>query len=208
MRLPCTGVVLAGGAAARYAGRPKGLERVGGQRIIDRVTAVLSSAADDLLLVANDPAASGWLPGVRLASDVLTGEGSLGGIHAAIIHANGPALVVAWDMPFVPAGLLTRLRELGEEADVVVPESGSRRGVEPLCAWYGPRCIPAIERSIASGDRRVIGFFDAVRVARLPSDAVAAFGDLEWMFMNVNSPDDLVRAEAYAATADAGDHRP
>ena len=208
MRLPCTGVVLAGGAASRYGGLPKGLERVGGKRIIDRVVAALAGATDDLLLVANDSTAAEWLPGVRLASDVLTGEGSLGGIHAALVHANGPALIVAWDMPFVPVDLLVRLRELGDDADVVLPESDSRRGVEPLCAWYGPRCVPAIERAIASGDRRVIGFFDAVRVARLPRDEVAAFGDPDWMFMNVNSPDDLIRAEAYAATADAGDHRP
>ena len=118
-----------------------------------------------------------------------------------------PVLVVAWDMPFVPAALLGRLRSLGEDADAVVPESGSRRGVEPLCAWYGPACIPAIERSISAGDRRVIGFFDAVRVARLPSARVAVFGDPEWMFMNVNTPDDLLQAEAHATTADGGDHR-
>jgi molybdopterin-guanine dinucleotide biosynthesis protein A len=116
-------------------------------------------------------------------------------------------LVVAWDMPFVPAGLLQRLRALGDDADVGVPESGSRRGVEPLCAWYGSACLPAIERSIAANDRRVVGFFEHVRVARLPAAVVSAYGDPERLFMNVNAPDDLARAEAYAATADGGDHR-
>jgi molybdopterin-guanine dinucleotide biosynthesis protein A len=110
-------------------------------------------------------------------------------------------------MPFVPAGLLTRLRELGDGADVVVPESGSRRGVEPLCAYYAPSCLPAIERSLAAGDLRVIGFHEHVRVARLPADEVSAFGDPELMFMNVNAPDDLARAEAHAATTHGGDHR-
>ncbi len=205
--VPCTGVVLAGGAASRYGGLPKGLERVGGRRIIDRVADALREATDDLLLVANDPAAGTWLPGVRHAGDVLAGVGGLGGIHAALTHAPGSVLVVAWDMPFVPSGLLRRLRELGAGADAAVPESGSRRGVEPLCAWYAPSCRPAIERCVTAGDRRVVGFFDAVRVARLRWAQVAAFGDPEWLFMNVNTPDELVRAEAHATTPDGVDHR-
>lgn len=207
MRLPCTGVILAGGAASRFGGVAKGLERVAGERILDRVADVLRDAADDLLLIANDPDAGSWLPGVRLACDVHTGQGSLGGLHAALHHAESAVLVAAWDMPFVPAALLTRLRQLGDDADAAVPESGSRRGVEPLCAWYGPRCLPAIERSLAAGDRRVVGFFDAVRVARLPGDQVSAYGDPAWMFMNVNTPEDLARAEAYATAAPGGHHR-
>ena len=208
MRLPCTGVVLAGGAASRYGGLPKGLERVAGRRIIDRVADTLREVTDDLLLVANDPAASTWLPGVRTQADLVPNAGGLGGIHAALHAAGSPVLIVAWDMPFVPAGLVARLRELGDAADVAVPASGSRRGVEPLCAFYAPTCLPAIDQSLAEGDRRVIGFHERVRVARLPADEVSAFGDPELLFMNVNTPDDLARAEAHAATAHGGDHRP
>jgi len=199
--------VLAGGAASRYGGLPKGLERVGGRRIIDRVAGALRDVTDELLLVANDPAAAGWLPGVRVQTDIVPNAGGLGGIHAALHAAAAPVLIVAWDMPFVPPALLARLRALGEDADVAVPESGSRRGVEPLCAFYAPSCLPEIERSLSDGDRRVIGFHDRVRVARLPADEVSAFGDPELLFMNVNTPDDLARAEAHAATAHGGDHR-
>jgi molybdopterin-guanine dinucleotide biosynthesis protein A len=207
VRLPCTGVVLAGGAASRYGGLPKGLETVGGQRIIDRVAGNLRAVTDDLLLVANHPGAAAWLPGVRVAGDLVPNAGGLGGIHAALHHAASPVLIVAWDMPFVPAALLARLRALGDGADVAVPESGSRRGVEPLCAFYAPSCLPAIEQSLAAGDRRVIGFHAHVRVARLRADEVSAFGDPERLFMNVNTPDDLAIAEAHAATAHGGDHR-
>jgi molybdopterin-guanine dinucleotide biosynthesis protein A len=207
VRLPCTGVVLAGGAASRYGGLPKGLERVAGQRIIDRVADALREVTDDLLLVANDPAASNWLPGIRVQADLVPNAGGLGGIHAALHAARSPVLIVAWDMPFVPPELLARLRTLGDGADVAVPVSGSRRGVEPLCAFYAPTCLPAIEQSLADGDRRVIGFHERVRVARLPADEVSAFGDPELLFMNVNTPDDLARAEAHAATALGGDHR-
>lgn len=201
-----TGVILAGGLASRYGGAAKGLVRVGGARIVDRVAAALAAAADDLLLIANDPSAEAWLPGVRRAADVMPGQGSLGGIHAALVHAGGPALVVAWDMPFVPASLLAALRALGAApgVDAAVAESGSRRGVEPLCAYYSPACRGPIERRIAAGDRRVFGLYDDVRVARLPAAEVARHGDPASMFMNVNSPDDLAVAERLAAKPATG----
>lgn len=208
----CTGVILAGGLATRYGGQAKGLERVGGVRLIDRVAAALRSASDELLLIANDPAAAGWLPGVRAEADVRPGNGSLGGIHAALVHAGGPVLVVAWDMPFVPGALLAELRALGTEADVAVPESDSRRGIEPLCAYYGPVCRAPIERCLDAGDRRVIGFYDAVRVARMDRAEVQRFGDPARLFMNVNTPHELALAERDAATrvaaADDDDRRP
>jgi molybdopterin-guanine dinucleotide biosynthesis protein A len=204
----CTGVILAGGGASRFGGRPKGLERVGGRRIIDRVAEALQPVTDELLLIANDPSATGWRTDLRVAGDVLQNVGSVAGIHAALVHAGGPAIIVAWDMPFVPSSLLRELRDRGVSADAVVPESDSRRGLEPLCAWYSPACVPAIERAIARGDRRIVAFFDEVRLVRLPASDVARHGDAERIFMNVNTAEELSAAESRAAEAAAGrDHR-
>lgn len=200
--MSCTGVILAGGGASRYGGRAKGLERVGGERIIDRVARVLAEATDSLLLVANAPEAGDWLPGVRVVGDVRPGEGALGGLHAALAHASTDIVLVAWDMPFVPAALLRELRARGERegADAVLPESdGSRRGVEPLCAWYAARCLAAVEAALDTGDRRVVAFHAHVDARRVPIDEVAAFGDPALLFGNVNTPDDLVRAERQVA---------
>ena len=202
-----TGVILAGGLATRYGGAPKGLERVHGIRIIDRVRAALEPVVDDLLLIANDPAAGAWLPGVRWEHDVLRDVGSVAGIHAALVHAASPVLVVAWDMPFVSTALLAALHDAGRDADAAVPESDSRRGLEPLCAYYTPGCVSAIERRIATGDRRVIAFYDDVNVARLTADRVAQFGNPSLLFMNVNTPEERVLAEAHGASADGGRDR-
>jgi len=204
----CTGVILAGGGATRYGGVAKGLERVGGVRVIDRVALALARAADPLLVIANDPLADAWLPGVPVASDVRPGNGSLGGIHAALVRAGTPVLVVAWDMPFVSSDLLQALRALGEQGgDAAVAESDTKRGVEPLCAWYAPACVAPIERALDRGDRRVVAFFDAVRVTRMPASRVAEFGDPVRLFLNVNTPSELALAERYASTPDARDRR-
>jgi molybdopterin-guanine dinucleotide biosynthesis protein A len=190
----CVGVILAGGGATRFGGLPKGLQVVDGRRIIDRVADALRAVSDELLLVANQAEAPQWLPPVRVAQDVRRGEGALGGIHAALAHAHGrPVLVVAWDMPYASEGLLRALRATGERGyEAVVPESEtSGRGVEPLCAWYAPSCLPAIERRLDAGDRRAISFFDDVRLHRLPLAEVSQWGDPARMFFNVNCPDDL-----------------
>ena len=202
------GAILAGGRSTRYGGLPKGLERVGGVRIIDRVRAALEPVVDDILLIANDDAAAEWLPDVRCERDVLQDVGSVAGIHAALAHAGSAVIVVAWDMPFVPTQLLRMLRDTGLNADAAVPESDtSRRGLEPLCAYYTSACMPAIERRIASGDRRVIAFYDDIRLARVSADAVAKFGDPSLLFMNVNTPEERVLAEAHATTANGGRDR-
>ena len=202
-----TGAILAGGLSTRYGRAPKGLERVHGIRIVDRVRAALEPVVDDLLLIANDDAAGDWLPGVRRERDLLQNVGSVAGIHAALVHAGSPVIVVAWDMPFVPTALLAALRDAGHDADAAVPESDSRRGLEPLCAYYAPACIAPIERRIASGDRRVIAFYNDVRVARVSAERVAAFGDPALLFMNVNTPEERVLAEAHDATTDGGRDR-
>ena len=104
------GAVLAGGAARRYGGVPKGLLEVGGRRILDRVVqAVAGATGEPPLLVANDPRASTWRPELRTLPDVRPGCGSLGGIYTALVSGAGAVLCVAWDMPFVTLQLLTAL---------------------------------------------------------------------------------------------------
>jgi molybdopterin-guanine dinucleotide biosynthesis protein A len=136
---------------------------------------------------------------------VILDAGSLGGIHAALAHAGTPVLLVAWDMPFVPSALLRRLLALGADADAAVPESESKRGVEPLCAYYSQACLTPIERRLGQGERRVVAFFDDVTIARLPFDEVQRFGDPAIMFMNVNSPEELALANSHDAATRARD---
>ena len=204
----CTGVILAGGAARRFGGRPKGLESVDGVRIIDRVARALRLVTDDLLLVANAPDAATWLPGVRTVADRRPGAGALAGIETALLETRTDILIVAWDMPFVSGALLGLLRATGvsEQVDAVLPESdSSRRGVEPLCAWYATRCLDAVRAALDHGDHRVVGFHEAVRVHRLPADRVAAFGDPARLFGNVNTPEDLAGLRASGGAASAPD---
>lgn len=192
-----TGVILAGGGATRFGGAAKGLARVGGVRIIDRVAVALGAVCDDLLLIANAPDAAAWLPGIRVERDVRLGLGSLGGLHAALVHARGAVLVVAWDMPFVPIALLVALRDAGVAGkSAVLPES--ERGPEPLCAYYGASCRRVSERLLGAGERRARALGEVVGARYLTVQEVAQYGDPRRIFQNVNTPADLNAAEAAA----------
>ena len=161
--------------------------------MVDAVGAVTGSPP---LLVANAPEGPGWRPDLRTVPDVRRDCGSVGGIYTAVASGPGPVLCVAWDMPFVTPELLRALVEGSAGSDAFLPESDGRRGVEPLCAVYGPACGPAIERQLARDDLRAIGFHADVNVGTLPLERVRVFGDPDVLFFNVNTPADLERAEA------------
>ncbi|HEY3220609.1 MAG TPA: molybdenum cofactor guanylyltransferase [Gemmatimonadales bacterium] len=192
------GAVLAGGAASRYGGRPKGLLEVGGRRILDRIIDVVTSVTRAApLLIANAPDAATWRPDLQTTPDARPGLGSLGGIYTAVTAGTDPVLCVAWDMPFVPEALLRALID-GATAgrfDAFLPESSGRRGLEPLCAVYGPACGPAIARRLETGDLKAISFHAEVSVGILSLAQVRGFGDPAELFFNVNTPEDLERAE-------------
>jgi molybdenum cofactor guanylyltransferase len=189
--------VLAGGGATRMGGVPKGLLEVGGRRVLDRVIdALVAALGSPPLLVANAPEATSWAPDLRLVRDVRPGLGALGGLLTAVELAPAPVICVAWDMPFVPPGLITALAEGLEGYDAFLPESNGPKGLEPLCAAYGPACGEAIAVTLDSGDRRAVGFHDRVKVGILSLDRIRPLGDPERIFFNINTAEDLAEADA------------
>jgi molybdopterin-guanine dinucleotide biosynthesis protein A len=192
----CVGVLLAGGAARRFRGMPKGLALVDGLRIADRVLAALRGATDRQIVVANDARAARWFPGVRVVKDAEEGQGPLHGLRTALAAAEGaPVLVVAWDMPFVTAALLSALRTEGERgAAAAVPFAGSPPHAEPLCAYYGDGALVACEALIARGERRAAALFEALPGATtVRGSELEALGDPARLLFSVDTLDDLTR---------------
>jgi molybdopterin-guanine dinucleotide biosynthesis protein len=189
------GVILAGGASRRF-GSPKALATVDGRRIVDRVRDALAAAVDAVAVSANDAALFADL-GLPILPDEAPDLGPLGGIQAGLRRAaregRGGALVVACDLPHVSAELLRTilLRASTSSADAVVPESGGRRGIEPLCAWYSVRCIDPIGRMLAEGERRAHRLAERIPIDRIPLAEVQRIGDPHLLFHNVNTVSDL-----------------
>jgi molybdopterin-guanine dinucleotide biosynthesis protein A len=194
MKREVLGAIIAGGASSRY-GSPKALARVGGIPIVERVLRAMTAVVPDIVMIANqnEIARAVKLP---WRSDTTPGAGALGGIYTALLWAKEKErtgiLAAACDMPFVSAGLLEEILRVAAErdADVVAPEGGGRRDIEPLCAFYDVSCLPGIRDALQRGDHRMISFHDDVRIRRIPLATVSRFGDPGVLFMNVNTPQD------------------
>ena len=155
------------------------------------------------MIASNDASAVDWLPGVSVVADRIPGAGGLAGVDAALALGRD-VIVVAWDMPFVTPTLVDALvaRAVGANADIVVPESESPFGFEPFCAFYAARVAPALAGFLAGGGRAPRDFLAKVtRVERLSTADLIGVGNVERMFLSVNSPDDLARARALAENA-------
>ena len=141
--------------------------------------------------MANDPSAASWFPGARVVQDDQPGLGPLAGLATALAASGGrPVIVLAWDMPFVPASLLLELRRRGAGVDAVIPVHGAQR--EPLCALYAPEALATCRSLLATGERRAGALADCLaRVAWVDDAGLAAFGDVEHIFTSVDTPERL-----------------
>ncbi len=195
-------VVIQAGGESRRMGSNKALLPFLGQPLIARVLARVRPLADEILITTNQREGFEFLD-LPLVADVLPGSGALGGLYTALFAASQPLVaVVACDMPFVSPGLLAYQRDLlvAEEADVVLPSTD--QGMEPLHALYRREsCLPAVEAALRQGERRMISWFRNVRVRTLMPTEITAIDPASRAFININTPEELIQAEALARAA-------
>ena len=188
-------VVLAGGESRRL-GQDKCMLLVEGQSLLDRTLGLLASLAGDLVVVSNDPRRTVDLPfPVRLVPDRQPGVGALMGLYSGLHAArHDRAVAVACDMPFLSLPLLRHMVSLSVDYDVVLPRLGDL--VEPLHAVYGKGCLGPMERQLSRGRRRIVSFFDEVRVCYVEQAEVDRYDPRHLSFLNVNTPEDWRRVQA------------
>jgi len=192
------GVILAGGLATRMGGGDKALLPLGGRPMLARVIERLQPQVGGLVLNANgDPAR--FAPfGLPVIADPVAGHpGPLAGVLAGLGHAEeiGAARIVtvAADTPFLPRDLVARLAAAaGSDESIVLAATAS--GLHPTFGLWPVSLRAALARDLAGGARRVGGWAESMGARRVvfaetPHDP----------FFNVNTPDDLARAEEILA---------
>ena len=187
VQAPLTGYVVAGGRSARM-GRDKALLPWAGGTLLDHAIARLARVCGEVRILCgpDERYADRGRPIVRDAAD----GGPLAGLAAAL-GEGGDALCLGVDLPHVTVDLLAALAGPDPGADAVVPVTA--RGPEPLCALYRAACRGPVARRLARGELKMTSFWPDVRVRTLEGPALAAFGDPERLFANVNAPEDYRR---------------
>jgi molybdenum cofactor guanylyltransferase len=192
-------VVIQAGGASRRMGQDKGLVKLAGQPLVQHVLDRVAHLGDEVCITTNRPQAYAFL-GLPTASDPEPGLGALVGLRTALQAVRGDTvLVVACDMPFLEPSLLRHLLSRAGEADVVIPRRNGE--FEPLHAVYRRSCLTALEAALARGEARMISFFPDVRLLPIDQAELASYDPEGLSFFNVNTPDDLIRAERHLRAA-------
>ncbi|MEP7117587.1 MAG: molybdenum cofactor guanylyltransferase [Acidobacteriota bacterium] len=188
--------ILAGGRGRRLAGRIKPLVEVSGRSILARQIEALAGLGVRPVLIAPDPAPFAGL-GLTVWEDAVA-AGSLGALYTAVHRADTThVLVLAGDMPFLSSAFLGALVGLAGDHDAVVPRPRGRW--QPLCALYHRRVAPRLRAAVDAGHWRVTEAVAALDVRTLDDADLAPFDPDGRLLLNVNTPDDYLRADPDAA---------
>jgi len=202
--LRISGIVLAGGKSVRL-GHDKITEKVGGISLIEKVVASLEPLSEEVIIVTAKARTFSQLAGhskVKITADIFPGRGSLGGIYTGLVRSDSfYNIVVAADMPFLNAPLLRYMIEASDGFDLVLPRVGE--WFEPLHAVYSRNCVKAIETLFDQGKRVIVELFNYVKVKYIEEKEIDRFDPGHLSFFNINTKEDLERAENIArGTAD------
>lgn len=193
-----TVAIQSGGNSLRM-GQDKGLIPLAGRPMIAHALDRVSGLGDELLITTNRPERYRFTR-ARLVPDPVPGAGALAGLYTALSAAQGdPVLVVACDMPFLSRPLLGHLLSLASQADAIVPRRAGE--FEPMHAVYSRGCLPAIHTALDRGECRVVSFFADVRIRVVGQAEMEPFDPSGLSFFNINTPEDLARAEQLLASA-------
>ena len=189
------GVILAGGGATRMGGGDKAVKLLGGTRLIDHVIARLAPQVHRLAISGTDDRGTG----LACIGDAPGLNGPVAGLYGVADHLTGNLssqdmargfVTVPVDAPFLPADLVARLTD-----DPDRPAYASNGGrAHPTFAYWTLAALVAVRETLP----------DAPAMMRL-ADTVKA-RPIAWPsadpFFNVNTPEDLERAETHLSVLD------
>ena len=187
-------VILVGGEARRANGQEKYFFTYEGKTFIERLIESLSQVVDEIILVARDPEQCkrfNTIRGVRCITDIRTGTGPIGGLHAGTLAARGEVLFVsACDMPCVDPRVISYLFCRIEEYDAAIP-SWNTEMLEPLHAVYRRTALIGYLENHASLSLRTM--VRGLNTLYVPIDEIRAIDHELTTFTNINKVEDLER---------------
>jgi molybdopterin-guanine dinucleotide biosynthesis protein A len=197
------GVVLAGGLSRRMGGGAKALRPLAGRPMLAWVIERMVPQCDILCLNANGDPAPYAVFGLPVVPDDVPGAlGPLAGVlagldWAAAVHPGITHLAsVPCDSPFLPHDLVDRLVAAANSVGHDFACAGSGGRSHPVVGLWPVAARTALhEALVGDGLRKIDAWTAGYGVAE------AAFATVPFdPFLNANTPEDLVAAEAIAAT--------
>lgn len=195
------GTLLAGGRGRRLGNKNKAHLKLAGRPLWKIATERLRPGVD--VLLTTGPERPDWLDDaedVSFAPDALIESepigpagGLLGALHYARIHHGTDSLVltVPVDAPFFPTDLVERMKQgLNDGADCAIAEGEDR--LQPTFGIWKTSLFDEL-KSLISGNVLALH-----RIAEELNAAKVSFEDVDATFLNINTIEDLRKADAMA----------
>lgn len=202
---PVLGVILAGGQSRRFEGGDKAFQILAGRDLIHRVADRVRPQVTELIVNTNDdPSKYRDLGASAIIADDVSGyQGPLAGLAAAIRWLENRQSDIAWsatfpvDCPFLPENLVETLMPVAMANDVPVAASCLGRVHAVVGVW--PVGIERSLRDYLAEDKRgpVQEFLVSQKgiIVEFPERSPDPF-------FNINTREDLLRAEKLALEVD------
>lgn len=195
-------IVLAGGFSERF-GRDKCLIELAGKPLILHVLNRLARVADEKVVVTGsdyqrEKNVALLKSEARVIFDKYEGHSPLVGALTGFESVeNEYALLLPCDTPFVSVEIATLLLDLCVNRSAAIPRWPNGY-VEPLQAVYNTKiAIKAAKKALEEGEHKILSMINYMRGVRYVSTLVLQQYDAELLsFFNVNTPQDLKRAES------------
>jgi molybdopterin-guanine dinucleotide biosynthesis protein A len=186
-------------------GADKALLPLGDRTLLAHVIHRLAPQATPLAISANGDPGRLADPGLTILPDALPDgvgpfPGPLGGLLAAMDWAAGrghsAVATAAVDTPFLPPDLILRLRAAGSPAIAASPDPVGRLRRHPTFGLWPVALRDDLRTALTAGERK-LGLWADTNGARVVPFPATPFDP----FFNINTPDDLTRAQALLAQA-------
>jgi len=174
-------------------GRPKAWLPFGNERMLQRVVRLVGTVAHPIVVVAAPGQDLPELPPqVTVVPDSVAGRGPLQGLAAglsALPQSVELAYATATDVPFLEPRWISRLAELVEGYDIVIPYVENY--YHPLAAVYRSDVVlPAIERLLAENRLRPVFLVEAVRTRVVDEAEMKTIDPELGTLRNLNHPEE------------------
>lgn len=206
--LPVHGFVLAGGKSSRM-GEDKALLRFCGRPMVEIAVEKLRGFCAEVTIVGNREDLGGFAP---VVTEARVGVGPAAGIEAGLLAAKQEwALFVPVDVPLVPGELLRRWAAEALRAGMTVSFLGMGQKQPAFCLLKrervgsltklmnsGERLLEVLLHETAEADGYASWMYDECELYGRVEDGGPDERTLKRWFKNVNTPEDLAEAEAWA----------
>jgi molybdopterin-guanine dinucleotide biosynthesis protein A len=187
-------------------GNDKAFLELAGKPLIVRALELAHEVVTDVCIVGDTTKFAPYGPVVE---DVYLNRGPLGGIHAALSQSQRECnLMLAVDLPFVPAEFLKYLLGRAESSAATVTVPSLNGFFQPLCAVYRKQFLAAAEPRLAENRNKIDQLFRDIPLCTVSEADLVEHGFDGSIFRNLNTPEEWQQATKDFAENSPGSFKP